>query len=72
MAECPRNCKVHTHYFDEAQLGGVAVVIRERELNWLCETRPETAGRAAPPQRFVVWTCAVDPSICARELRSMR
>ena len=29
MAECPRNCKVHTHYFDEAQLGGVAVVIRE-------------------------------------------
>lgn len=28
MAEYPRNCKVH--HFDEAQLGGVAVVIQER------------------------------------------
>ena len=62
MAEYLRNCRVH--YFDKAQLGGVAVVIQERAE--LCESRSETAGRAAPPH-----TVDVDPSICGRELRSM-
>ena len=52
-------------YLDDVQLGGVAVVIIIRERAELCETRCETAGRAAPPQR------CVDPSICGRELRSM-
>lgn len=64
MAEYPRNCKVH--YFDEAQLGGVAVVIRERA---------ELAVRRAPrwlAVRLLHTPFAVDPSICARELlRSM-
>jgi hypothetical protein len=63
MAECPRNCE--GHYVHDVQLGGVAVVIIIRERAELCETRCETVGRAAPPQR------CVDPSICGRELRSM-